>query len=738
MIRVEKRDGTTEYWNPWKVQAAVLKAGASADTAATVAEIIESQLEGEETIGVEPLQDLVEEALMALEPQVAKSYLLYRADRSRLRKGRLKPDVRALAEYIHYSKYSRYREDLGRRETWAETVDRRMQMDLRKFPYLETEIREVYDEFVQTKKVLPSMRSIQFGGLSMERNNLRGYNCAWSLVDRPRVFSEVFFLLLSGCGVGFSVQRSHVKRLPALTRPDRSYIHTHTIEDSIEGWAVALETLIDSYMSGSSSFFVEFDYSEIRPEGALIQTSGGRAPGHIPLKRMLEQVRASLDLAVGRQLRPIEAHDILCQISDAVLAGGIRRSALISIFSPDDTEMLLAKTGDFRKTHPWRERANNSAAFVRGDTNRPGAKDQFDRLFQHNREWGDPGFLFTPHEDWGINPCGEIGLNPVCVKTGETGFGLCNLTTINATKVEDKADLIACARAAAFLGTLQAAYTDFPYLTPATKRIVEREALLGVSMTGVMDNPVTMDPANQRAAALAAVAENLRVAPLIGIRTAARVTTNKPEGTSSLLLSDPEPVSAGVHAHHARRYIRRVTANPLEPCFEFFKKTNPHMCVPLKWSKAGDWCIEFPIEVRDDAILRDDLTGIEFVKQVCSIYENWILPGTANPWSSSGLTHNVSATTTVRPDEWDQVRDFVWENRSRIAAMSFLAYSGDKDWEQPPCEGITTPADEARWNEIISRYRQVEWTEMRELEDRTSLNQVIACEGPKCQLEVAK
>ena len=728
-MRITKRDGRTVAYDGAKIIAAILKSGARDESAESIETVITADLasiaaSGDETVAtVEQIQDAVETELMKLEPDAAKRYILYREERSRARAHRARPDTSAIADYTHLSKYSRFDPALGRRETWDESVTRRMGMDLRRFPMLETEIRSVYDDFVRPKRVLPSMRSMQFGGVALEANHARMFNCAFTLMDRPRAFAEIFFLLLSGCGVGYSVQRRHVEKLPPVMEPTRRVIKHHRVGDTIEGWAHALEMLTQSFL-GADLRWVEFIYEDIRVQGSPLKTSGGLAPGHVPLRTMLEKVRLIFERAMGRHLKPIEVHDICCLVAEAVLAGGIRRSSLISLFSPTDFEMMDCKTGDWFTSAPWRAMANNSAVFLRQNENRA----QFDSIFERNRQYGEPGFCFVDDKDYGMNPCGEIGLDPRDEITGETGFGFCNLTEINATLVQGEDDFIAACEAASFLGTLQASYVDFPFLTSASRNIARNDALLGVSITGMMDNPIVRDPRLLTRGAERVKFINDHFAPLVGVLPAMRLTTVKPSGTASLLLGC---VGSGIHPHHARRYIRRVTANPIEPVFQFFRDTNPHMVVK---KPNGDYVIEFPIQVPDDAMTLSSISAVDFMEEVFAVYDAWIKPGTARTARSPGLTHNVSCTVVVQDADWHRVAEIAWENRHRISAMSFLPATADKAYSFAPREAIETAADEARWNELIEKYRPVDWTKMHEEEDTTAPGDVSACEGPSCEI----
>lgn len=733
LSRVVKRDDTVQDFNYLKIKEAILKTRkVSEEEASEVTNTVVDSFMNVHVAEVEEIQDRVEQALIAAGlADAAKEYILYRAERNRVRQLRRRPDPQAIADYIHLSKYSRYDPELGRRETWGENVDRRMQMDINKFPGLEKDIRAAF-KLVKEKRVLPSMRSMQFGGEAIEQNNARLFNCSFSLVDRPEFFSEMFFLLLAGCGVGYSVQFRHVEKLPKLTSISRKNIYWYVAEDSIEGWADCIKELVHSYMNPdheSYGRYVDFDYSKIRPQGVRLKTSGGLAPGHVPLKQLVELVRSIFDKAQSRKLKPIECHDINCHIADGVLAGGIRRSSLIALFSPDDNEMMNAKRDpNWFILNPQRRLANNSAVLVRG--NHEINRHAFEKIFEAVQQYGEPGFFFTAHPDYGCNPCGEIGLNPVDFETFRTGFSFCNLTEINAAACETVDEFYEAVRAAALIGTLQASYTNFPYLDPISKKIADREALLGVSITGIQDNPL-ITPEVMKVAAEIARMTNEKYAKKIGINPAARITTVKPSGTASLALGC---VGDGIHAHHARRYIRRITANETEPVFNYFYEVNPHMCVRSVY-KPTDWVVEFPVQAPDNAIVKSDFTAIEFVDKVFATYENWVLPGTRDMMSSPGLTHNVSCTVDVAEDEWDELREYVWNNRSRIAAMSFLPKTGDKKYPQAPKEAIVTAADEARWNEILESYTPVDYTQMNEEEDTTNPMGVSGCEGQLCEID---
>jgi len=744
---VRKRDGNTvQEFNIAKIRKAVSSAwnecAGPVDASAlekVVKTVIDSLPEG--IVDVETVQDVVEVALMRHSYfTVAKAYILYRNKRAEARaiRGR-KPDPTAISDYIHASKYARYRPDLGRREVYEETVTRVEAMHLARFPQLEREIRGAFN-LVREKKVLPSMRSFQFAGNAIENNNCRIYNCCATLVDRLEAFSETMFLLLCGCGVGYSIQFDHVEKLPIIGYIDQKKIKHHIVEDSIEGWADALKVLLYSYQEG---VYLEISYHKIRSAGTPLKTSGGRAPGHTKLKESLERIRKVLDGAQGRKLRPIECHRLMCFSADAVLSGGIRRSAMISLFSLDDSEMMNCKTGNWFDTDPWFANANNSVVLKRDDVK----KKQFLRIFQMTKQFGEPGFFFTYDYDYVCNPCGEINFCPkltidekiqtklslrgIETKIGDTftGFSFCNLCEINAAKLNSYDDFIKAAYAATVIGTLQASYTKMPYLGWVSEMIAEREALLGIGMTGMLDSPtISCNPEYQRNIAWMINKWNADLAVKIGIESAARTTTVKPSGTTSLELSC---VASGHHAHHARRYIRRITADELEYVFQSFKSVNPGMCVR---KPDGKFVIEFPVEAPPAAIVRKDLNAISFLEMVKSTQQNWVITGTARPDSFPGMNHNVSNTVTVREDEWEKVAEYLWDNREFFTGVSLLPVTGDKDYLFAPNEEITTESDETRWNNLLAQYKPVDYTTLVENEDSTDLTSEPACAGGACSI----
>jgi ribonucleoside-diphosphate reductase alpha chain len=757
-FKVKKRDGATlQQFEFSKVETAIRKAWKEAyngevDEALVLkaARLVRDTFTAEE-VGVEQIQDAVELTLMRFgQFEVARKYIVYRHRRTELRQARLQPDPSAVADYIQPGKYSRYLPELQRREVFSETVDRYEAMHLKKFaplfetdPQLEKDIRWACDQ-IRAKKILPSMRGMQFAGPAVEQINARLFNCCATHVDRPRVFAEALYLLLCGCGVGFSVQYEHVEKLPALKQIDHTNVVHFTIPDTVEGWADALDKLVHSYIKG---YYIEFNYSRIRPEGTPLKTSGGAAPGHLELKKSLEAIREILDGATGRKLKPIEAYDVMCRAADAVLSGGIRRSAMICLFSADDSEMMCAKTGNWYAKYPWRTNSNNSVVLVRGEVK----KAQYKRVFGSTRQFGEPGISWTNNPEYAWNPCHEVCLNPVLnvdddvmallqernlhgkgmpkVKLGDrqVGWAFCNLSTQNAAEFKSAEDFKTAARAAAIVGTLQSAYTDFAYLGWVSETIAEREALIGVSMTGMMDSPtIALDPALQREVAELVVATNKEFAARIGVRQSARTTVIKPEGTGSLLLGG---VGAGHHPHHSRRYIRRVVANELEPVFVYFRSINPHLCTK---KPDGDWVIEFPMAAPEGALVKADMSAVEFLESVRQTQLNWVKTGTARPDSSPGAVNNVSATCTVKETEWDAVAEYTWEYRNDLTGISFIPDTGDKQYAFAPFEAVVTEADEEKWNSLLRHYTPVDYTKMVESTDGTHLTGEAACAGGAC------
>ena len=611
--------------------------------------------------------------------------------------------AKILSNITTFMKYAKFDPTKNRRENWGELVDRNKKMHLEKFPQLQDEIENAYT-FVYDKKILPSMRSLQFAGKPIAINNARLYNCCFLPIDHIDAFSEIMFLLLSGTGVGYSVQRHHVEKLPEINKPIKN--RRYLIGDSIEGWADAIKVLMSAYMKGKA--YPIFDFSDIRVKGAQLITSGGKAPGPEPLKDCLHNVQKILDRKVnGERLTTLEVHDVLCYIADAVLAGGIRRSAMISLFNIDDEEMLTCKFGEWYVQNPQRGRANNSAVIVRHMVEEEVFMDLWKKIEASNS--GEPGFFFTNDKEWGMNPCAEISLRP---------FQFCNLTTIHAGDVESQEDLNARARAAAFIGTLQASYTNFHYLRDVWKRTTEKEALIGVSMTGIASGAVlTLD---LKAAANIVKEENARIAALIGTNPASRCTTVKPEGTSSLVLG----TSSGIHAWHNEYYVRRVRVGKNESIYTYLLINHPELVKDEFFKPTIQAVIEVPQKAPEGAVTRRE-SALDLLKRVSKVSKEWVKPG----HRKGANKNNVSVTVSIKPDEWQEVGEWMWNNRENFTALSVLPYS-DHSYIQAPFEDIT----EEQYTEMVKVLRNINLDDVIELTDATTLQGEVACGGGACEV----
>ena len=612
-------------------------------------------------------------------------------------------DTRSLmSETKFYEGYSRWDDTKERYESWDESVSRVMNMHRDYYkdkmtPELNQMINEA-ESLYKLKYTLGAQRALQFGGDQLRKHMMRMYNCTSTYADRPRFFSELFYVLLCGAGAGFSVQKHHVDKLPNLAERKKQ-AKGWIVEDSVEGWADALGALMSSYFVGGGQFpemdgrKVYFDLNQVRPKGAMIN-GGFKAPGPEPLRRALDKIEHILQTIVlsGRDtLKPIEVYDIAMHAADAVLAGGVRRSATICLFSPEDEEMINAKTGNWFIDNPQRGRSNNSAVIVRSEITR----EEFKKIMGSIKEFGEPGFFFVEDRDITTNPCVEIGMYPQI--DGESGWQGCNLTEINGGKCTSQDEFFKACRAGAILGTLQAGYTDFKYLTETSKRIFEREALLGVSVTGWMNNPnVLFDEETQRQGAEIVKSVNKEVAALIGINPAARTTCVKPSGNASVLLE----TASGIHAEHSARYLRHIQLNKETEVGQLLAKTNPYMVEESVWSANGtDYCVAFPIITPEGSLYREELYGKALLEKVSTVQNNWVEAGTnvelcANPKTR----HNVSNTVTVLPHMWNEVEDYVFENRHNFAGISFLAGMGDKDFAQAPMTEVLTE------DQIVAKY----------------------------------
>tara|TARA_Y100000310_G_C20697225_1_gene826550 strand:+ start:3953 stop:5884 length:1932 start_codon:yes stop_codon:yes gene_type:complete len=615
-----------------------------------------------------------------------------------------------LSDITVYGKYAKYIPVMKKREQWPLIATRNAEMHAKKHPKIADEIYNAY-QYVLNKNVFPSMRSLQFAGLPIELSPNRMFNCAFTTCDNIAVFSETMFLLLGGSGVGYSVQKHHIEELPDLQGP-KNRKRRYLVGDSIEGWADAIKVLMESYFLYRSR--IEFDYRDIRPKGARLVTSGGKAPGPKPLKDCIDLITSKLDKVIedrgaGAQLQPIEVHDIMCYIADAVLAGGIRRAALICLFSFDDLQMLACKSGMWWEENPQRGRANNSVVLVRHKITKENFLDVWKMV--EDSKCGEPGIFFTNDKNIGCNPCCEIALKP---------NQFCNLTTINVSDIRTQEELNARVKAATLIGTLQASYTDFHYLRDVWRRNSERESLLGVSMTGIGSGSVLKLDLEE--ASRVAVAENKRVAKLIGINPAYRITCIKPEGTASLVAG----TSSGVHAWHAPYYIRRMRLSKNEALYKHLIEVIPELIEDdVAPGKAKTQAVlSFPQKAPEGSIYRDE-SPIQLLDRVKRFHNEWIKPAHLKGSNS----HNVSVTVSIKPDQWKQVGEWMWENRDSYNGISVLDYDGGT-YDQAPFEDCT----KEHYESMLKHIRNVDISSIIEEEDETDLSGELACSGGACEV----
>ncbi len=659
-------------------------------------------------------------------------------------------DKQALSDITVFNKYAKFLPEVKRRENYLEISHRNRDMHMRKYPKLKQAIREVYSDFVDQKKVLPSMRSIQFGGRPIELAENRIFNCAYFPIESTKAFSELMFLLLGGTGAGYSVQRRHTDQLPKVKAPESDGEYKFQIQDSIIGWADAVKVVSKAFLNAGT--LPVFDYRDIRDKGTDLITTGGKAPGPEPLQRCLEAMTAIFRNAIGRRLRPLEVHDICCHIADSVRAGGIRRAAMIALFDRDDHEMLTCKSpvqmddwvivdpnerivhwvdmykvphvqalkdwefDQLTKTHtfPWgvvypcRARANNSAVLPRGEV----TEAEFTALMRvvEASGCGEPGIYWTNNPDWGTNPCCEIALRP---------YQMCNLTTLNVSSIHSQNDFNLAAGAAAFLGTLQAGYTDFHYLNPKWKKACEEDALLGVSMTGIASGNITH--LNKAEAARYAMAVNEAIAEAIGIKPASRITTVKPEGTSSLVLG----TASGIHAWHGEYYIRRMRAGKDEALAIYMMKAVPEL-VEEDLYDSNQVVLSFPQKAPEGATTRHE-TMMDLLNRVKLISEEWV--GTGHRKGDN--RHNVSCTISVKADEWDILTKWMWKHRNSYNGISVLPFFGSSDYPQAPFEDITKEQYEA----MLPLLKKIDISQVVE-EDGSAIDLAgeLACAGGQCEV----
>ncbi len=613
----------------------------------------------------------------------------------------------ALSKITIFSKYAKYLPKEQRRETWNEIVDRYQEMLVKKYPSVKDAI-EASVEFIRDKKVLPSMRALQFAGPAAEVNNSRIYNCCYLPIDSLHSFSETMFLLLGGTGVGYSVQKHHVAQLPKIVKQETYKQRNYLIEDSIMGWADAVKVLMKFYFEGG--YKPKFDFRAIRQKGARLVTAGGKAPGPEPLKICLVHVDAIMERKQdGDQLTPLECHDILCHIANSVLAGGIRRSAMIALFSHDDEEMITCKYGNWWELNEQRGRANNSAVLERGNV----SKEEFESLWKRIEASGsgEPGIYWTNNKDWGTNPCCEIGLRP---------YQFCNLCEVNVSDISSQEDLNNRVATAAFFGTLQAGFTDFHYLRPIWQKTTQKDALLGIGMTGIGSGEILKY--NLEIAANTAKVVNSMISEKIGTNEAARVTCIKPSGTTSLVLG----TASGIHAWHAPYYLRTMRFNKNEDIAAYLMVNHPELCEDDVLRPNDTLCVRIPVKAPEGSIFRTE-TAIDTLERVKKFSQEWVKPGHVN----GDNTHNVSATISVKNDEWEVVGTWMWDNKNVYNGLSVLPYFGGS-YQQAPFEDIS----EEEYNKRISTLHALDLTKVMEIDDNVEFSQTSACSGSQCEINL--
>ncbi len=620
-------------------------------------------------------------------------------------------DKALLSDITVHNKYARHIESKGRRETWGELLDRNKVMHLKHYPKLTGDIEDLYTNYVLPKKVLPSMRSLQFGGKAIELNNARVYNCAFMPVDSIYSFSEAMFLLLGGTGVGYSVQNHNVEKLPEIQKPNYGRKKRYIVQDSIIGWADAVKTLFKSY-TGKLTSHITFDLSDIREKGATLVTAGGKAPGPEPLRLCLVQIEAILRQKEDReQLTDVECHDIMCHVADAVLAGGIRRAAMISLFDLNSDAMLSAKSGNWWEMNPQRGRANNSVSLLRHKID----KRTFDNVMERIEASGsgEPGIYLTNDKTWGTNPCCEIALRP---------YQFCNLTEINMATVEDQEDFNQRSKAASLLGTLQAGYTDFHYLRDVWQRTTEKDALIGVSMTGIADHNIL--DLNFEEGANIVKETNEWYSKLIGINRAARTTCVKPAGTTSLVLG----TSSGIHAWHNDYYVRRMRLGKDEAIYWYLKSVLPEGFLEDEFFNPTTTAVlSIPQRAPDGAITRNE-SAIDLLERVKQISRDWVKPGTVD----GSNTHNVSCTVNVKPEEWKILGEWMWVNKEYYNGLSVLPADGGT-YKQMPFEDCSKETYESMMEKLLQAEINMEL--VSEEFDQTSFSEIIACAGGACEIK---
>ena len=609
-----------------------------------------------------------------------------------------------LSDIIVHSKYAKYLPKKKKRENWGEIVERTKKMHIKRYPHLKKEITCAF-ELVNEKKNLPSMRSLQFAGLPIERNNSRIYNCSYRHANEPSFFPELMFLLLGGSGVGYSVQNHHINQLPAICRPGKQ--RKFVISDAIEGWADAIKVLCKAFFYGKS--LPRFVFDEIRPKGSPLKTAGGKAPGPDPLRVCLTRMLGVFESKpIGTHLTSAEVSDLACFVADAVLSGGIRRAAMICLFDADDNEMLAYKSGKWWENKPYRGRTNISAVMVRNET----TKEQYDILWDiiKSNNTGEPGIFWTNDKEMGSNPCGEVSLK---------NKQFCNLTTVNFTSVSSQDDLEQRVKAASLIGTLQSGYIDFHYLSNGWSDTAEGESLLGISVTGLADGNCYKGYDWAKCAKLA-IEVNEKYATEVGVDPASRLTCIKPEGTSSLVVGS----SSGIHPRHSLYYLRRIRYKKNEPIAQYLSAFHTGL---LEKDNANPTqvILAVPIKAPERSVYRSE-SPVDLLERIKFFQTNWVHPGHKDGANS----HNISATVSIKPGQWDEVGKWMWENREFYNGITVLPYDLGT-YEQPPYEEITKQI----YCDLTLGLKQINIDNVKETEDNTDLQGEQACAGGYCEIK---
>lgn len=606
-----------------------------------------------------------------------------------------------------FMKYAKYVPEVNRRETWEEICTRYEVMMIKKHRKLKKEISK-YMQYIVDKKILMSMRAAQFAGKPIELTPSRVYNCAFLHISEIDAFPETMFLLLGGSGVGYSVQSKHINKLPEVQKPTKT--RRYLVGDSIEGWADAVKVLIKSYY-GLSKSCPEFDFSDIRPKGARLVTSGGKAPGHQPLELCLVKIKQVLDNKEnGSKLSSLECHTIICYIADAVLAGGIRRAALSCLFDFDDEDMLYCKSGAWWELNPEFARANNSAVILRHKIKRLDW-DRFWSIVKNNKT-GEPGFVFSNNSDYGFNPCFEISLR---------NLQFCNLTEINTSNIVSEEDFYERCEAAAFFGTLQASFTNFHYLREGWQEITEKESLIGVSQTGIASFNYS-DEILYKGAEIVTLT-NKKIAETIGINPAARCTTVKPSGTTSIVLG----CSSGIHAWDNEYYIRRIRVGKNEAIYNYLNKHLPEFIEDDVFKPSIQAVISIPQKAPEGSIIKEKESALSLLERAKQYQINWIRPG----HRKGDNFNNVSITVNLKPEEWDSTGLWIWNNKEYFSAIAVLPEDLG-EYVQAPFQRITK--DE--YEKLESKLASIDLTQVKEYEDATDLAGEAACGGPNgCEVK---